>query len=142
MNVFFDIDRTIQGEDGTLRPGTRELFTRLVEEGHRVYVWSGMGLRHADIRRHELEHLVTDVYHKPVTSFADGLKRFSIPVVPDFIVDDYPGIVEFFGGHLIREYWAYLEQPDDCEMTRVYEAFREHCDADTAPEGTEPALVD
>lgn len=129
MNIFFDVDHTIQGEDGSLRPGTRELFRQLNEDGHDVYVWSGMGLRLEDVRRHELDALVRGVFHKPVTQFADGIARFNIPVIPDFVVDDYPGIVEHFGGFCIRDYWAALEQPDDREMDHVYEAVRSHCAA-------------
>ena len=43
MNIFFDVDYTILGLDNSLRPETKEVFQRLVDEGHLVYIWSGRG---------------------------------------------------------------------------------------------------
>jgi hypothetical protein len=120
MNIFFDVDYTILGYDGSLRPGTRELFERLVDEGHDVYIWSGVGIRRAEIRRLGLEHLVTGIYQKPLSDFDAGLKLYGVPVVPDFVVDDYPGIVKHFGGVFVRDY-EHRGQADDQEMVRVYE---------------------
>ncbi len=105
MNVFFDVDNTILGGlDGSLRPGTREVFEELLGRGHDLYVWSGMGVRSADVRRLGLEPLVTGVYQKPISHFQEGLARYGIPVVPHFVVDDHPEIVEHFGGHCIPAY--------------------------------------
>ena len=105
MNVFFDVDNTILGGlDGSLRPGTREVFEQLLGRGHDLYVWSGMGVRSADVRRLGLEPLVTGVYQKPISHFEDGLVRYGIPVMPHFVVDDHPEIVEHFGGHCIAAY--------------------------------------
>ena len=59
MHIFFDVDYTILGRDSTLRPGTHEIFTRLRDDGHHVYVWSGEGERWGVVRNHGLEDLVT-----------------------------------------------------------------------------------
>jgi hydroxymethylpyrimidine pyrophosphatase-like HAD family hydrolase len=42
MNIFFDVDETIVGYDGSLRPLVHETFKALLEEGHRIYIWSGV----------------------------------------------------------------------------------------------------
>ena len=39
MNIFFDMDYTILSQDNSLRPGTREVFRKLVDDGHQVSVW-------------------------------------------------------------------------------------------------------
>ena len=120
MNIFFDVDYTILAADGNLRPGTIDLFERLVREGHNVFIWSGVGIRSADVTRHRMENLVAGVYQKPLEDFENGLARFGIPVRPDFVVDDYPEIVDAFGGVVVRPY--FFSSPEDVEMERVYEA--------------------
>jgi hypothetical protein len=105
VNVFFDIDNTIVGGiDGSLRPGTREVFEQLVDRGHDIYVWSGMGVRPAEVRKAGLEAFVKGVYQKPMSHYEEGLVRYGVPVMPDFIIDDHPEIVEHFGGHCIAVY--------------------------------------
>lgn len=104
MNVFFDVDATILAEDGTLRPHTREVFEQLIAEGHTVYIWSGVGLRTAEVQRFGLEPLVSGIYVKPLFEFIAGLVKHGIPVTPDFVIDDYPTIVEHYGGHRIKAY--------------------------------------
>lgn len=104
MNIFFDVDDTILSFDGALRPNTHEVFEILITNGHAVYVWSGAGLRTAFVERERLSHLVTGVYHKPLSDFSAGVKRFGIPVYPDFVIDDYPEIVAHFGGLCIKPY--------------------------------------
>lgn len=69
LNVFFDVDFTLIATGGEIRPGTRATFEQLVLDGHRIYVWSGVGYRHEDIDRHELTHLVTDFFIKPQEDF-------------------------------------------------------------------------
>ena len=120
MNIFFDVDYTILAVDGNLRPGTRDVFERLVEEGHKVFIWSGVGIRTADVSRHGLEDLVAGVYQKPLEDFEAGLQTFDVPVRPDFVVDDYAEIVEAFGGMRVRPY--FFSSPEDREMERVYDA--------------------
>ena len=43
LNVFFDVDYTLIMADGRLRNHTEEVFVRLKEAGHGLYVWSGVG---------------------------------------------------------------------------------------------------
>jgi hypothetical protein len=117
VNIFFDVDYTIIGLDGSLRPGTREVFEQLVAEGHDLYIWSGVGVRWEEIRRAGLEPFVRGVYRKPLSHFAEGLERYAIPVMPDFIIDDYPGIVEYFGGLCIKPYTDRFSE--DTEMFAV-----------------------
>jgi hypothetical protein len=112
MNVFFDVDYTILGMDGSLRPRTMEVFEELIESGHDVYIWSGVGVRRGEIRRLGLEPLVRGVYQKPLSDYEAGLQRFDIPVMPDFVVDDHPGIVRHFGGLCVKPYVS-RRQPDD-----------------------------
>ena len=118
MNVFFDVDYTILAVDGSLRPRTREVFEQLVEDGHNVYVWSGVGLRNSEVQRHGLSQYVTGVYQKPLSEFEARLNGFGIGVRPDLVVDDYPEIVDAFGGVLVRPYYFRAESDD--EMERVY----------------------
>ena len=40
------------------------------------------------------------------------IKKIGIPVIPDFVIDDYPEIVAEFGGIHIKPYY-YKSQPDD-----------------------------
>lgn len=120
MNIFFDLDYTILAVDGSLRPGTREIFRQLVADGHRVFVWSGVGIRTADVERHRLDEYVAGVFKKPIQDFEAGLKGFGITERPDFVVDDYPEIVDAFGGVQVRPY--FFRAADDDEMERVYRA--------------------
>lgn len=124
MNVFFDMDYTILGMDGSLRPGTREVFEQLVARGHDVYVWSGMGARSAEVRDCGLEPFVKGVFRKPLTHFRSALPRFGIPVVPDFVIDDYPDIVECFGGVCIKAYVS--RHQEDAEMYAVLARIDSH----------------
>jgi hypothetical protein len=104
MNVFFDVDYTILGNDGSLRPGTRWVFEQLVARGHVVYVWSGQGIRWDDLHRVGLAEFVSGAFEKPLEEFEEGRQRFAIPVKPDFVVDDYPEIVDHYGGLCIKPY--------------------------------------
>ena len=118
MNVFFDMDYTIfGGMDGSLRPGTLEVFEELVGLGHDLYIWSGVGVRWEEVRRAGLEPFIKGVYRKPLSEFSEGLERFAIPVVPDFVIDDYPGIVQHFGGYYIKEYIS--RDPNDDAMYSI-----------------------
>jgi hypothetical protein len=122
VRIFFDVDLTILGQDGSLRPGTRELFLRLVDEGHEVYVWSGFGERWDELGRHELDEVVHGVFTKPLTGHADGHEAWGLPFAPDFVVDDHPGLPTFVGGITVRAYLDRRRSVDDTEMDRVYEA--------------------
>ena len=122
MKIFFDVDYTIQADDGTLRPGVREVFSSLIEQGHLIYIWSGIGIRWTDIRRHNLQDLVQDVFLKPIFKYKEETSR--LPVYPDFIVDDHPEIVKELGGFQVEPYWT--KDDSDTEMQRVYIAIQNH----------------
>jgi hypothetical protein len=118
VNIFFDVDYTILSSDQLLRRGTRATFARLVDDGHQVYIWSGQGIRWSVVRRYDLEAYVSGVFAKPLADFAAGLLQLGVSPVPDFVVDDYPEIVKYFGGYFIPEfYWSH---DDDDELESVY----------------------
>ncbi|HEY2331822.1 MAG TPA: hypothetical protein VGH94_07860, partial [Acidimicrobiales bacterium] len=66
MRIFFDVDYTILSIDYKLRSGTRDVWERLIADGHEIHVWSGEGKRYQVLRDHNLEDLVSGVYHKPI----------------------------------------------------------------------------
>ncbi|MBI4282037.1 MAG: HAD family hydrolase [Chloroflexi bacterium] len=118
MNIFFDCDYTIIAMNGSLRPGVRELFQRLKDDGHTIYVWSGMGIRWRDVRKHRLEPYVTDCFLKPLFDYQRRMKSLGVTVAPDMVIDDYPDIVSVLGGIRVK---AYLyEKSSDTEMERLY----------------------
>jgi hypothetical protein len=139
MHIFFDVDYTILGgRDLTLRPHTHEVFTRLREDGHEVYVWSGEGERWEVVRRHQLEPLVSGVFGKPLHDYMNRLDEFKVPVVPDFVIDDYPGIVRCFGGMYIPEYFgrpyhANGDAGEDDQLEIVYDLITQ-CAAGKVPD--------
>jgi len=93
-----------------------------------VYVWSGEGERWPVVRTHRLEHLVSGVYGKPLHDYRERLEMFKVPVVPDFVIDDYPGIVRCFGGMHVPEYFGGRSPlrgetaPEDTVFHDVYDA--------------------
>ena len=72
MRIFFDVDYTILGLDDTLRPGTTETFQKILDDGHEIYIWSGMGERWEVIEKHELKRFVSGVYENPRTIFTNA----------------------------------------------------------------------
>ena len=118
LKIFFDVDYTLLAVDGSLRPGTRQTFERLVDDGHKVFIWSGVGVRTADVERHELQDLVSGVYKKPIYDFVNGLRLLRVPHWPDFVIDDYPEIVDTFGGVLAKPY--FFRAAEDDEMDHIY----------------------
>lgn len=118
MNVFFDVDYTILGLDDSLRPRTREVFQKIIEAGHLIYVWSGLGERWEVIKKHKLRHLVSGVYTKPLDRFHARLNELGVPFEPDFVVDDYPEVVAAFGGAWVPPY--FFKSKWDDEMEQVY----------------------
>ncbi|MBI2886252.1 MAG: hypothetical protein HYY02_03480 [Chloroflexi bacterium] len=121
MNIFFDVDYTLVDWDGSLRPHVRETFQRLVDEGHSVFLWSGVGLRWEVVERHGLRDLVSDCFVKPLQNHEEERKRLGVPFRPDFVIDDHSEVVTAFGGYVIRPYYSY-GNPNDTEMLRVYDA--------------------
>lgn len=121
MNIFFDVDYTLIDWDGSLRPHVREVFERLVSEGHQIYIWSGVGLRWEVIHQHSLGDLVSGCYLKPMSNHRQEMERLGVPVEPDFVIDDHSAVVSAFGGYIIRPYYSYGGS-QDTEMLRVYDA--------------------
>jgi hypothetical protein len=119
VNIFFDVDHTIIDSDNQLRPGVRELFERLVGDGHTVYLWSGIGKRTEIVDAHGLHELVAGCYDKPLYQYERMLGPLGIPARPDFVVDDHPHLVHAFGGCVVARYLT--ADPADREMERVYD---------------------
>ncbi|PZC50489.1 MAG: hypothetical protein DK304_000916 [Chloroflexi bacterium] len=124
MNIFFDTDYTWLGVDDTIRPGTETIFKQLVEDGHNIYVWSGIGIRWAEVRRHKLEKYVIDCFMKPLDNFIESLDHLGLPVKPDIVIDDYPEVPSAMVGIWIRPYFFY--NASDNELERVYELICEY----------------
>jgi predicted HAD superfamily phosphohydrolase YqeG len=119
VNIFFDVDGTlISFLDQSLRPGVREVFEQIVRDGHRIYIWSGVGIRRQEIDRHSLRQYVTDCCLKPLSDHRASLVQLGVPAEPHFVVDDYPEVVDSFAGHAIRPYER--RDPQDREMEVVY----------------------
>ncbi len=124
MNIFFDVDGTIIADDNNLRPHVREVFQKLKEAGHTIYVWSGVGIRWEIVRANNLEAYVTDCYLKPISDHMNSLAENGIKVHPDFCVDDYESVVQPFGGVAVKPY--FFADSQDKEMLRVLEAALNH----------------
>ena len=126
MNIFFDVDETILGYDGSLRPLVHQTFQALVDEGHRIFVWSGVRsgemVRSEVVEPYGLTAFVTDCYQKPRFDYRAQWLKSGIDIQPDFCVDDYPEIIEVFGGILIKPYPR--ERPADADLERVYAAIQ------------------
>ena len=124
MNIFFDVDYTLLAMDNSLRPGTREVFEKLIADGHKLFIWSGVGLRTAEIEKHNLSEFVSDIFVKPIHDFEAGLEKFNVTTRPDFVIDDYPEIVDVFTGVLVRPY--FFRSAEDDEMDRVYTIIKDY----------------
>ena len=124
MHIFFDVDYTILGRDSTLRPGTHEIFTRLRADGHQRVRVVGRGRtlgRRA--QRTAWKTWSTACTASPSTTTRSGSAEFGVPVVPDFVIDDYPGIVRAFGGVCITDYVGlnFGEGRNDRQLEVVYD---------------------
>jgi hypothetical protein len=128
VNIFFDVDDTIVSGwwRANLRPLVKETFAQLNRDGHCIYIWSGVGLRWADIDTHCLREYIMDCFVKPLTDYQNALVALGIYAYPQFVVDDHVQIVDAFGGYVVRPYvW-----PDeaDREMSVVYARIVEAAD--------------
>ena len=123
MNIYFDVDYTLIAMDGSLRPGTTEVFEGLLKDGHFIYIWSGVGMRTDDIERLGLSGFVSGIFVKPITEYEVGLKRFSVSPRPDFVIDDHREIVEVFGGVHIEHF--YFRSAEDGQMPELYDAIKD-----------------
>jgi hypothetical protein len=119
MNIFFDVDFTILSVDAGLRRGTHQVFERLAEDGHDIYLWSGKGARWSVVRKHRLAPFLSGVFAKPLEDFDAALEWLRVTPAPDFVVDDYGEIVCHFGGYHIPEFL--YSRDDDDELETVYE---------------------
>ena len=119
MKIFFDFDYTILGLDDSLRPGTMETLQKIKDDGHEIYIWSGMGERWEVVKKHNLEPLISGVYEKPTHHFHERLEELGVPFEPDFVIDDYPEIVAAFSGVWVPPY--FFKRSVDQEMDRIYQ---------------------
>ena len=120
MNIFFDVDDTLITWDVRLRPYVHEVLTKLREDGHTIYLWSGYGPRWEVVRRFELHDYIEDCFWKPLHNHHRRLEELGVPFVPDFVIDDHQDIVDVFPGVLIEA--ASAPYASEREMWRVYEA--------------------
>lgn len=121
LNVFFDVDNTLIMWNGKLRNHTRDVFEHLRDAGHTIYIWSGVGIRRWDMRRHELDEFVQDYFIKPLDDHHARLGPLGVTVKPDFVIDDHKTVVDAFGGYHIPD----MAAPDDEHLLRVLEAINE-----------------
>lgn len=116
LNVFFDVDNTLIMWDGKLRNHAHDVFTKLRDDGHTIYVWSGVGIRRWDMRRHKLDEFVEDYFLKPLEDHHERLKTYNVHVFPDYVIDDHKTVVDAFFGYHIPD----MAGPDDRELLEVY----------------------
>jgi phosphoglycolate phosphatase-like HAD superfamily hydrolase len=111
VNVFFDVLDTLLTEEDLPRPHAREVFLRLKEAGHEVYLWSSGGGAYAAV--------AADVLG--VADLVDGCfgKRHEPEVGVNFVVDDNASVVESYGGYQVGPFEG---DPHDEDLLRVPEA--------------------
>ncbi|MCH7552416.1 MAG: HAD hydrolase family protein [Chloroflexi bacterium] len=122
MNVFFDVDYTLIADDGSLRPYVHEVFQKIKDDGHNIYIWSGVGIRWEVVNRHNLREYIETCYLKPLSDYKEALIDLGVDVMPDFVIDDHSGVAIAFGGVTVKPY--YTRNPDDEEILRVYEELK------------------
>ncbi len=96
MNVFFDVLDTLLTEEDAPRPHAREVFLRLKEAGHEVYLWSSAGAGYAAVAAEVLG----------VSDLVGGCfgKRQEPDVGVDFVVDDDASVVNSYGGYRVEPF--------------------------------------
>ncbi|MEE9286332.1 MAG: hypothetical protein V3V35_11470 [Dehalococcoidia bacterium] len=122
MNVFFDVDYTLIADDGSLRPHVHEVFQKIKDDGHDIYIWSGVGIRWEVVNRHNLRQYIETCYLKPLSDYKETLIELGVEVIPDFVVDDHSGVPLAFGGVVVRPYYTANENDD--ELLRVYDELK------------------
>lgn len=120
-NIFFDVDYTLVMGDGRLRNHAEDVFIKLHERGHPIYIWSGVGIRRFDMRYHGLHGYVTDYFVKPTYRYVERLAELGVTIEPHFVIDDHREVVESFGGYYIPDF----AKKDDRELLNVLESFEE-----------------
>lgn len=131
MNIFFDVDFTLITWNYRLRPHVREVFQRLRDDGHDVYLWSGVGKRWEVVEQFALHDLIVDCFEKPLWGHVARLPELGITVRPDFVVDDHEEPVLVFGGAVIQPPESPLD--GDTEMLRIYETIQAFAARRTSP---------
>ena len=131
LNVFFDVDYTLIMADGRLRNHTEEVFVRLKEAGHAIYIWSGVGIRRFDMRLHGLDGYVDDYFVKPLYRYRERLEEMDVTVMPDYVIDDHSQVVAAFdaGYHI-----ADIARKGDRELLNVLE------EIEALASGVQPAV--
>ena len=79
---ILDVDSTLILWNGQLRNHTQEVFERLRESGHTIYIWSGVGIRRWDMRRHDLDRYVEDYFIKPRSGTTSSWSRWACRLRP------------------------------------------------------------
>jgi len=110
VNVFFDVQGTLVS-GGNARPYAREVFLRLAEGGHAVYLWSSAGSQYARQASALLgvEDVILGCFSKLGTP----------PVAVDLAVDDDRGFAEGYGGLYVAPFDG---DPEDRELLAVLNA--------------------
>ena len=104
--------------DGQLRNHTEEVFIRLTEAGHSIYIWSGVGIRRFDMRLHGLDGYVADYFVKPLYRHRERLEEMDVTVVPDYVIDDHAEVIlSFDAGYHIPD----IARTGDRELLNVLE---------------------
>lgn len=109
MNVFFDVQGTLVS-GGKPRPHVREVFQKLEDLGHFVYLWSSAGGAYAAeaAKLLNVEDLILGCYSKGAPP----------PVSVDFVVDDQADFARRHGGHAITPFHG---DEGDAELWNVIE---------------------
>ena len=138
LNIFFDVDNTLVMWNGRLRNHAADVFIALKAAGHTIYVWSGVGIRRWDMKRHGLDEYVTDYFVKPLEKHHEKLEALGVPMVPDFVIDDHKTVVDAFGGYHIPD----MAQPDDDHLIRALYAINEAASLGDVEDPGERVAVD
>jgi len=112
MNIFFDVLYTLLTEEGDPRPHAREVFLKLTEMGHDVYLWSTAGEGYAT-------HAAWVLGVEDVVKGCFGKRSVPENIAVDYVVDDHFSWVEKYGGYLVV---AYDGDSWDRELLGVVEA--------------------
>ena len=120
MNIFFDVDNTLIMWDGKLRNHSEEVFKKILEDGHIIYIWSGIGIRKKEIEGVNLDKYVTDYFIKPLYDHRARLPKLGVNVPVDYVIDDHESVVQVFGGYHIPD----IANEDDTELLKVLEDIR------------------
>jgi len=136
MNIFFDCDFTLTGIHGGLRPYVKEVFQQLRQDGHQVFIWSGVRVPWDIYRNFGLDAYINGVYLKPLEDHHQQLVTYNIPVVPDFVIDDNVDPVQAFGGYVVPPY-IYVDEPDDF-LWRAYQVIKGKAAGEVHPHMSRP----